>query len=114
MTKKTVKFKLLSYKQILDLEKKAEELKKNEGTLYTPYIITKLLAYITSIDGNDNKLEIKSILEKLPIRDSLEIQKKIRSVEPGVDDTYEFTNSPSGIPFKGRIKFDIDFFFPKI
>ncbi|NJO61974.1 MAG: hypothetical protein HC836_28145 [Richelia sp. RM2_1_2] len=113
MRKKLAKFRLLSSKEIDDVIKKAEAIKEAYNTEYNEVNTLRIKTQVTEIDGNRDKGYIGRFIDAMPALDSLTLRKKMLSVSPGIDMSYQFT-SPAGNTFKAPIIMGIDFFFPSL
>lgn len=110
---KTVQFKLLTSGEDRIIFNNAEAIKETYLTEVSSYNSLKLKSHIVNIDGNNSRDYIDKFVDAMPLRDSLEIRKKILEVTPDLDMSYEFT-AKDGYKFKSPFSVDVDFFFPNI
>jgi hypothetical protein len=107
-TKKKVVLKLLSIGESLEIEK----IKSDYPIGMVAPVITKTLEkHIIEIDGNNNRGEISTIVNQLPIMDSKEIRKFIKDCEPTID-LKRTVNAPSGEKVTFEVTFGVEFFRP--
>ncbi len=105
---KKVELKLLSLKDKIDIDKMLESY-PSERT--SPVITTRLNKHIVSLDGNDDRANISTFIEKMPIGDSKYIRRFIMDNEPRLDLSKEVI-APSGEKVVVNITFGVEFFRP--
>lgn len=110
ITKKKVKFRLLTAKDEDDLEKRADSQKKRKAE-FSDVLTHRLGTQIMSIDGKTDKEWIHNYVRVMPAKDSLELRKYINKIEPGVDLTVTVTG-PGGDPMDTFLAIGPDFFWP--
>jgi hypothetical protein len=66
---------------------------------------------IKSVGGVKDPMQIRSFIEKMPIKDSQEFRKYVRENKPGLDLTQTVT-TPSGDTIQVNIGFGVEFFRP--
>ena len=110
--KKTITFKLLTRKDIYNIEKEIEGLKKvnKQSTEMT----TRLSYIITSIEGDTDQAKIRKFVNdgELISKDSLELRKHIKEISPLLNTTFDFTCSSCDSERKQEVPMGIGFFFP--
>jgi hypothetical protein len=111
MRKKTVVFRLLTSGEDNLLFKKAEALKDAFNLEFTEYSTMKIKSHIISIDGNTDRSYIDRFVDAMPALDSYTIRRKIQTVSPDVDMSYEFM-AKDGYKFLATLSVGTDFFFP--
>jgi len=112
LSKKKLKFKLLTSNEEELILRKVEDLMKltgNDGI--SPLLTTRLSTMVTEIDGKRDNIYIDGFIENMIAGDSLALRLEIDKVEPGVNMEYEFT-SPTGHKFQQIVPLNADFFFP--
>lgn len=112
MSKKTVKFKLLSsgeFDRVLDAAQKQKEAYKAQ---ISETITLLLKSQIREVDGNRDRNFINKFIDRMRAGDSSAIRRYIKSIEPGIDYEYELTSPYTGNKFKATLNFGIDFFYP--
>jgi hypothetical protein len=110
MTKKKIKFRLLTVKDEDDISKRndAQEKRKSE---FTDTLTHKLGLHIMSVDGKTDKQWIHNYVRVMPARDSLALRKYISGIEPGIDLNVEVAG-PGGEPVTTFLAIGPDFFWP--
>jgi hypothetical protein len=111
MTKKRIKFRLLTAKDEDELSKRMEAQQKRKAE-YTDAITHKLGLQIMSIDGRTDKEWIFNYVRVMPARDSLALRKYINEIEPGMDLTIS-VEGPGGDPIDTFLVIGPDFFWPE-
>jgi len=112
MSKKSLKFKLLTsgeFDRVMDAAQKQKEAYKS---LYTETITLLLKSQIKEIEGNTDRTYISKFVDKMRAGDSTALRRYIKSIEPGIDYEYELTSPYTGNKFKATLNFGIDFFYP--
>jgi hypothetical protein len=103
-----ITFKFLNKKQ----EKEIDEIKKSWNGIGFPPIITKQLEFmIKSVQGNRDMMNIKNLIDNLPILDSQSFRKYVNENKPGLDLKQKVT-APSGEEVEFFINFGVEFFRP--
>jgi hypothetical protein len=112
MSKKTVKFKLLTsgeFDRVLDAAQKQKEAYKAQ---VSETITLLLKSQIKEVDGNRDRNFVNKFIDRMRAGDSSAIRRYIKSIEPGIDYEYELTSPYTGNKFKATLNFGIDFFYP--
>lgn len=112
MSKKNIKFRLLTARDEDEINKRADAQSKKKGT-YTDILTFKLGTQVMSIDGNSDKEWIHNFVRVMPARDSLALRKYIASIEPGIDLNVT-VEVPGGNPIESFLVIGPDFFWPDI
>lgn len=110
MSKKAVKFRLLTAKDEDEINKRHEaqsRLKKD----FPDTVTYKLGTQIMSVDGNTDKEWIHNFVRVMPARDSLALRKYIADIEPGIDLNVT-VEVPGGEPIESFLVIGPDFFWP--
>jgi hypothetical protein len=103
-----VTFKFLTQKQELEIK----EIQKSwNGNGVAPIITKQLEFMIKSIKGNRDIMNIRNLIENLPIRDSQSFRKFINDKKPGIN-LNKKTTTPSGEEIQFEIGFGVEFFRP--
>jgi hypothetical protein len=112
-SKKTITFKLLTHNddKLIDGElKTSAKLYKNNGSVE---LTTRLKYIITSVDGNEDKAEIRKFVEnELTSRDSLSLRTYIKEISPEVDSSFNFVCEHCGAEERMGIPITVSFFWP--
>jgi hypothetical protein len=111
MSKKRIKFRLLTAKDEDELNKRIEAQQKRKAE-FTDTITHKLGMQIMSIDGRSDKEWIFNYVRVMPARDSLALRKYINEIEPGMDLMVSI-EGPGGDPMDTFLVIGPDFFWPE-
>jgi len=111
MSKKRIKFRLLTAKDEDELNKRIEAQQKRKAE-FTDTITHKLGMQIMSIDGRSDKEWIFNYVRVMPARDSLALRKYINEIEPGMDLMISI-EGPGGDPMDTFLVIGPDFFWPE-
>lgn len=112
MSKKTIKFKLLTsgeFDRVIDAAQKQKEMYKSN---ISESITLLLKSQIKAVDGDTDRLVINKFIDRMRAGDSTALRKYIKSIEPGIDYEYELISPFTGNSFKATLNFGIDFFYP--
>lgn len=118
VTEKQVKVELLTHHENQQIQhelkntKRGANKKKLSGPSISKGITTRLKHLITEIDGEESKSEISSFVEQMPARDSHELRKFVRRINPDLDLTQHFDCDWCGHEEVMRIPLDANFLFP--
>lgn len=104
----TVKLKLLTYADIYDLDKMAEQYPEN---MVAPKITWRLNKQIVEVNGTNNREEIAKFIETMPIMDSKYIRNFLKENQPSLD-LRKTALAPSGEMVSFEITFGVEFFRP--
>jgi len=113
MKKKTVKIRLLTHKEEMILEEKAEGIREAYELEYSPFNSLRVRSSIVSIEDKSDRSYIEKFVKILPAGDTLTIRKKINEVSPGINMRYTF-KAKDGYEFDAFLSIGMDFFFPGI
>lgn len=103
-----ITFKFLTQKQELEIK----EIQKSwNGNGVAPIITKQLEFMIKSIRGNRDIMNIRNLIENLPIKDSQSFRKFINDKKPGIN-LNKKTTTPSGEEIQFEIGFGVEFFRP--
>lgn len=104
----TIKLKLLSYGESLELEKMADNYPQGR---IPPRVTWKLMKHIVELNGSEDRNQISMFVESMPIMDSKYIRKFLSENEPRLDLTKTIL-APSGNKVDVSIAFGVEFFRP--
>lgn len=107
-TNVTVKLKLLTFGEEIQLEKQFENYPQG---LVPPTVTKRLLEQIVELNGTRDKSEISKAIEKMPLMDSKHIRNFIKENEPRYDLNKEVI-APSGKKVPVKVNFGVEFFRP--
>ena len=108
VSKRKVTLKLLSLADRMEIER---IIKSYPSERVAPTITTRLNKHIVSIDGNDDRVNISTFVESMPIGDSKFIRKFVLDNEPRLDLKKEVI-APSGEKAVVDVAFGVEFFRP--
>lgn len=113
ISKKNVKFRLLTAKDINEIELLDEQLMtRNKTDISTKSILT-LERHIMSLDGEKDKIKISNTIKNLKIMDTRSLTKYIEEITPGIDlNTVARTQGGESAPT--FLKFNRSFFWPEL
>lgn len=104
----TVKLKLLTYSEILELEDMADKYPEHR---VVPKVTWRLLKQIISVNDNEDRGLISDFVNDLPIMDSKHIRNFLSQNQPSID-LKRIAIAPSGEKVSFDITFGVDFFRP--
>lgn len=104
----TVKLKLLTYGETLDIQKMVDTYPQGR---IVPKVTYRLNKEIVELNGNPDKGEIAKFVEQMPISDSKFIRKFLDENEPRLDMS-KIVFTPSGEKLTVKVGFGVDFFRP--
>tara|TARA_Y100000310_G_scaffold341181_1_gene439502 strand:- start:704 stop:1471 length:768 start_codon:yes stop_codon:yes gene_type:complete len=109
VSKKEVKFKLLTGKEEIQIEKELESVKKT-GSQVSPELTTRLRHSIVSVDGETNSGTISNFVSSMLSRDSLFLRQEMNRVSPDIELRQEV--EMEGETVAVDIPMTVDFFWP--
>jgi hypothetical protein len=104
----TVKLKLLTYSEILELEDMSDKYPEHR---IVPKVTWRLLKQIISVNDNEDRGLISDFVNDLPIMDSKHIRNFLSQNQPSID-LKRIAIAPSGEKVSFDITFGVDFFRP--
>lgn len=107
-SKSKVKVKLLTYGDIMEIQKMIDTYPQNR---VVPRITWRLQKEILEVDGNADKGFVAKFIEQMPILDSKHIRKFLEANEPKLD-LSKIVIAPSGERLTVNVGFGVDFFRP--
>jgi hypothetical protein len=111
VSKKNIKFRLLTARDEDDLVKRAESQEKRKAE-FTDTLTHKIGTQIMQVDDNTNKEWIYNFARVMPARDSLALRRYIAKIEPGVDLSISVQGPEGGDPIDTFLTIGPDFFWP--
>jgi len=96
----------------LEVEKENKALEQQFSKSPTHEITSRLKRTIVSIDGEDDKTKLSSIINNLIVKDTSEIRKTLSSVNPRID-TSLTVECECGHSIKGDLPLSANFFWPE-
>jgi len=112
ISKKVVKFKLLTVKDERELLQTSEQ-KMKRGSNISTLLTDRLTKFIKSIDGNTDGIHIMNEVQIMLAGDSLALRKFYEQVEPGYESKVD-VELPSGGVVNSFFRIGPDFFYPDI
>ena len=115
LSKKTIKFKLLTHKDEIDINAEVQALNRlTKGQESVSQDLSTRLRYmIQEVDGNTDRGFInKWVKNGLLARDSRALRNYVKEISPDLDLTYEFTSDITGETEALDIPFGAGFFYP--
>lgn len=112
MTKKKIKFRLLTARDEEEIVKRNEVQEKRKAE-FSDALTHKLGMQIMAIDGRTDKEWIHNYVRIMPARDSLALRTYMNEIEPGVDLKVTVAG-PGGDPIETFLVIGPDFFWPDI
>lgn len=110
-SKSNIKYKLLTDADEKDIERENAAMSKiNKGG--SNEITLRLKKTIVEVDGDDDPAKIKTFVENMQSRDSLEFRKHVRSFTPDIDSTFEFCCKECGAEERAAVPMTVQFFWP--
>lgn len=110
MSGKVLKFRLLSGRDEQEIESKDEILSKRNKDGVSEMARLRLESMIMEIDGVRDKFKISNMLNKIPLKDSLEFKKYYATIEPGLNMNVE-VRVPGGESITTFLTFGSNFFW---
>jgi hypothetical protein len=107
-TEMTVQLRPLTFNEIVELDRQADEYPVG---LIPPKITWRLNKLIVSVNGNDDRGYVSKFVESLPIMDSKHIRNFISNNQPSLDLTRTVI-APSGEKVTFDVSFGAEFFRP--
>ena len=113
--KKTIKFKLLTHKDEVDINKDIQAMQRlsGKGDVPSQDVSTRLRYMIQEVDGNTERGFINNFVKNnLLARDSRALRNHVREISPDLDLTFQFTSDITGDTEALDIPFGTGFFYP--
>lgn len=118
VSEKTVKIELLTHRENQQIQeelrntRRGASKKKLGGPSISKGVTTRLKHLIKEVGGESDRTEINKFVEQMPARDSHELRKFVREVNPDLDLTQSFLCDWCGHEEVMRIPLDANFLFP--
>jgi hypothetical protein len=111
MSKRVVSFKLLNK---IDEDAISAELKAiaKINKEVSSEITTRLKHVIVALDGNPDKMAIRTFVDEMRAGDSLALRNYIRTYSPDIDLTFDFSCGSCGADRKEDVPMGVNFFWP--
>ncbi len=112
---RTVTWSFMTHKDEADIEQELKALSKLGINATAPEITTRLKYTIKAIDGDTDKVKIKTFVDTmLSARDSMALRRHIREVTPDLDMTFNFVCPECGHQTKMSVPLGATFFWPNL
>lgn len=112
---KVIVFSFLTHKDDADIDQELKFISKSGTGVTSPEITTRLKYTIKSINGDTNRLKIKSFVdEELTAKDSLALRKFVREHTPDMDMNFQFICPSCGHQVKMVVPLGANFFWPNV
>ena len=115
VSKKKIKFKLLTHKDEIDINAEIQSLNRlvKGDTNVSQEVSTRLRYMIQEIDGNTDRVFINNFVKNsLLARDSKSLREYVKLISPDMNFKYEFTSDITGESEALDIPFGVGFFYP--
>lgn len=83
-SKKTIRFKLLTSADELNILKRVEAIQKKQGSSIDRSLSLKMMASICEVDGVQDPMITKMFVESLPVKDARAFREYMSDIEPGI------------------------------
>ena len=113
--KKIIKFKLLTHKDEIDINKDIQAMQRlsGKGDVPSQDVSTRLRYMIQDVDGNTDRGFINNFVKNnLLAKDSRALRNYVRKISPDLDLTFNFTSDITGETEALDIPFGAGFFYP--
>lgn len=114
LSKKKIKFKLLTHKDEIDINAEIAALNRlTKGEVASQDISTRFRYMIQEIEGNTDRAFINNFVKNnLLARDSKALREYVKTISPDMNFNYEFTSDITGETEALDIPFGVGFFYP--
>jgi hypothetical protein len=111
VTKKTITYKLLTKRDEDAIDAEVKALKKVSKDV-TSDVTTRLKYMIIGVDGDMTPVTIRTFVDRLPAKDSLDFRKHLKATSPNVDMTFDFCCAICGSESREVMPLNQSFFWP--
>ena len=109
---KNVQFKVHNVRDEKEVSSILKQTKKSLHLKTSPEMTTRLRVALVSVDGNEDRLEIKRFVDSMLTLDSKALRDEISRVTPDVDMTFAFQCEECGHEERMNMPLGINFFWP--
>ncbi len=114
LSKKSIKYKLLTHKDEGAIDAELVALTKLSKTAPSPEITTRLKYMILSVDGESDRNVIKKFIDtELTSRDSLFLRNYVRNNTPNIDMSFDFSCENCNHTERMDVPLTVQFFWPQ-
>ena len=110
---KTIKFKLLTHKDEVEIDKELENLAKISKNGASFEMTTRLKKMIISVDGDNSRTSVNKIVDQMPTRDSQAFRRMVKEISPDIDSSFDFTCENCGHSERTAVPITVGFFWPE-
>ena len=111
-SKANIVFKVLNQRDDKEVDSILKQTKKSLSTLTSPEITTRLASAIISVNGNEDRLEIKRFVNQMLTLDSKALRDEIGRVSPDIEMNFLFQCQECGHEERMSMPLGINFFWP--
>jgi len=109
---KNIVFKVLSQKDEKEINSILKQTKKSLHVQSSPEMTTRLRVAIISVDGNEDRMEIKRFVDSMLTIDAKALRDELYKYTPDIDMTFDFECEECGYKERMRLPLGINFFWP--
>lgn len=111
-SKANVRFKVLSQRDDKEVDSILKQTKKSFSIQTSPEITTRLRVAIISINGNEDRMEIKRFVDTMLTLDSKALRDEIGRLSPDIEMNFPFQCEECGHEERMNMPLGINFFWP--
>lgn len=111
-SKANIRFKVLTQKDDKEVDSILKQSKKSIGIQTSPEITTRLRFAILSVNGNEDRMEIKRFVDTMLTLDSKALRDEISAVSPDIEMNFPFQCEECGHEERMNMPLGINFFWP--
>lgn len=111
-SKATVRFKVLSQRDDKEVDSILKQTKKSLSMQTSPEITTRLRVAILSVNGTEDRMEIKRFVDSMLTLDSKALRDELARLSPDIDMTLLFQCEECGHEERMTMPLGINFFWP--
>jgi predicted RNA-binding Zn-ribbon protein involved in translation (DUF1610 family) len=111
-SKANIRFKILSQHDDKEVDSILKQTKKSISMQTSPEITTRLRVAILSINGNEDRMEIKRFVDSMLTLDSKALRDEIGRLSPDIEMNFPFQCEECGYEERMNMPLGINFFWP--
>lgn len=108
----TIRFKVLNQRDVKEIDSILKQSKKSLRLNSSPEMTTRLRVSILSVNGNEDRMEIKRFVDNMLAIDAKALRDEITKKSPDIDMTFLFICDECGYEERMRLPLGINFFWP--
>jgi len=112
VTKKEIKFRFMTGKDESEIANAISSRRKKLKSQIDPSLTMKMQKLIQSIDGNEDKGDIRKFIAMMPVKDSKAFRQYLLEIEPGVEMKQDAVCSSCGEVTEEVVPIQPNFFWP--